>query len=179
MKRDFEVDDGDLLKALLSGDKNLFFSSIEAFDAYNILFAIINNTSPSILLDKISEEKWDDVVDLRNLYISHFSRELKDALDINEYFVGLRMILENSPILTLYASSPERNLAFALINFEGKVSCARVFDFADYSSYHNFLEDHNFTIDKNQFLTIKRNMSSFYSSKIYKGVKVQNIGEVI
>jgi len=170
--------DVNLLDMLLEGDSASFFSYIENADAYNILFAVAKGISPSVLLNKSSELKWDGRIVPRNNYVARFDESLEYTIkNVDNVSVGLRNIPNVSLSLALYYPNPDYDIVFTLLGFWDKITCSRIIPYSEYENAESVLKERE--ISSQDIFKIKRNMSLFYSSKVYKERDGYKVGEML
>ena len=172
MMSEFSIDE-DLLTALIEKDISLFNFSINSLVAYNTLFALTKNVPPNILLNKENERTWDNRIIFKNRLTQHLESDLRAALNNSSYYaLGFRKIADETPSMALYVPDYKGENVFALIDFRNKVSCSRVLSMGEYPFLERWIETRGTIVDKEKIVEIKKNLSSFYSSNVYKGENV-------
>ena len=180
MKKDFEVSEN-LLKIILIGNKKKFLKELNGIKSHNVLFAIANDVPPSTLLDRIHENEWNGKVELRGRHDNYYLSQINNAIKNSDHTIlGLRKIYNQTPNLAMYYIEKQREKMYAVIDFDGKLSCARIFNYGEELPYLvGILNAYELNVVRNDVLKIKYNLSLFYSSNVYKREIVQKVGEII
>ena len=175
MRKDFAAAPG-LLEVILSGDGEEFLKMFKDANAFNVLVGYGENIKPSALLEFERERKWDGKIVLRNKYVAQHAGMLEYIINnAKEVFVGFRKVLNESPVLALYYPNEISGHIFALIKFEGEVSCSRVLPYSSFRKVRDKVLSSGSYLSEDDIYKLKGYLSLSRSSKnsnIYKAKAV-------